>query len=233
MVAERAEHRVERVDEDDARLAGIDVLVLPRQVPVGQLGDLPGHLDAGRARAHDDERHPALDLLRVGLQVRQLERAEDPGAQFERVVDALHAGREVGVLVVAEVRLRRARGDDQGVVLDGVVEAGRVGGDRTRLDVDAGDRAEPYVDVALAAQYLPDRRRDLALGQDAGRHLVEQRLEQVIRRAVDQGDLHRGPAQRLGGEQPAESRADDDYAVRAISGSWHQRLRMWWPFSCP
>ena len=35
------------------------------QRAVRQLGDLPGHLDAGRAGADDDEGHQPLDLGRV------------------------------------------------------------------------------------------------------------------------------------------------------------------------
>ena len=46
----------------------------------------------------------------------QLEGAEDAAAQLQRVVDGLHAGRELGELVVAEVGLAGAGGDDQRVV---------------------------------------------------------------------------------------------------------------------
>ena len=57
--------------------------------------------------------------------------------------------------------------------------------------------------------------RDLALGEDAGGHLVEQRLEQVVGRLGDERDLDVVAAlERLRAEEPAETGADDDDAVR-------------------
>ena len=78
-----------------------------------------------------------------------LERAEDPALQLERVVDRLHARREHRELVVPEVRLTGARGDDQAVV--GHVEAARRGpGARVHhpaIEVEAGDLGELDRDV--------------------------------------------------------------------------------------
>ena len=87
------------------------------------------------------------------------------------------------------------------------------GRDLLALEVDLGDLAEQHLRVALAAQHLAGRRGDLALGEDAGRHLVEQRLEQVVGGLGDQRDVDVGSAQRLGPEQPAEAGADDHDAV--------------------
>jgi hypothetical protein len=67
----------------------------------------------------------------------------------------------------------------------------------------------------VLAQDLADRRGHLALGEDAGRDLVEQRLEEVVGGAVDQRHVHIGVPQGLGGEEAAESRADDDDPVPA------------------
>ena len=74
------------------------------------------------------------------------------------------------------------------------------------LEVDAGDLAEQHLGVLLAAEHLAGRRRDLALGEDAGRHLVEQRLEEVVRGLGDHRHVDVGAAQRLGAEQPPEAR---------------------------
>jgi hypothetical protein len=65
----------------------------------------------------------------------------------------------------------------------------------------------------VVAEDLADRQGHLTLGQDAGRDLVEQRLEEVVRRAVDQRHRRGCPAQGLGGEQTAESGTDDHNAV--------------------
>ena len=87
------------------------------QGAVRELGDLAGHLDAGRAGADDDEGQQPVDVSACVVgQLGQLEGAEDAAAQLEGVVDALHARRELGELVVAEVGLAGAGGDDQRVV---------------------------------------------------------------------------------------------------------------------
>ncbi len=72
-------------------------------------------------------------------------------AQLERVVDALHAGRELGELVVAEVGLTGARGDDEAVVRRDRRPLGREGGHRPRRDVDRLHVPEQDGDVATAA----------------------------------------------------------------------------------
>ena len=46
-----------------------------------------------------------------------------------------------------------------------------------------------------------------------GRHLIEQRLEQMIIVAVDQRDIDGGAGKRLGGRKPAEAGADDDHML--------------------
>ena len=52
-------------------------------------------------------------------------------------------------------------------------------------------------------------------GQDARRHLVEQRLEQVVVGAVHHRDVDVGVGQRAHRVEAAEAAADDDDPVRA------------------
>ena len=68
------------------------------------------------------------------------------------------------------------------------------------------------------AEDLAGRRGDLALGEDAGRDLVEQRLEQVVGGLGDHGDVDVAAPQRLGAEEPAEAGADDDDPVGGAHG---------------
>jgi len=60
--------------------------------------------------------------------------------------------------------------------------------------------------VALAAQHVTDGRRDLAGREDPGRHLVEQRREQVMVGLVDERDRRRrapaAPWPRTGPPKP-------------------------------
>ena len=48
------------------------------------------------------------------------------------------------------------------------------------------------------------------------RHLIEQRLKDVVVMAIDHGHVHVGGRERAGGVQPAKSAADDDDARPAI-----------------
>ena len=115
--AERRQHLARRVDEDDAGVLGVDRPEVAPQRAVGELGDLAGHLDPGRPRAHDDEGQQVVDVVAPGrAELGHLERPEDAAPQLERVVDALHARRELGEPVVAEVALPGAGRDDQRVV---------------------------------------------------------------------------------------------------------------------
>ena len=72
----------------------------------------------------------------------------------------------------------------------------------------AGDLAEQDPGVRLPGQDLARGRRDLALAEDAGRDLVEQRLEEVVAGPRDHGDVDVRALERLGAEEPSEARTD-------------------------
>ena len=119
-----------------------------------------------------------------------------------------------GQLVVAEVGEPGARGDDQAVVRDLDRRAvGALGTNHPRLQIEAGDLRQHHRRVALVAEDVPQRRRDLPFGEDAGRDLIEQRLEQVVGLAIDERDVDRRPAERARREQSAEAAAHDHHAV--------------------
>jgi hypothetical protein len=67
----------------------------------------------------------------------------------------------------------------------------------------------------LASKDLAGRWRDLTLGKDAGRDLIEQRLEEVVGGLGDQRDVNVGVFERLRGEQPTEPGADHHHLVSA------------------
>ena len=210
---ERGQDLRRGVEQHDPRARRVDAAEVVSQGAVRELGDLPGHLDPGRARADDDEGEQPVDLVGVAGDrgnLGQLERAEDPPAQLQRVVDVLHPGGEPGELVVAEVGLPGAGGHDEAVVADRDVPGHPARVDRAAGQVDVGDVAEQHGGVLLVLEDLAGRRGDLTRGQDAGGDLVEQRLEQVGRRPRDEGHLDVGLLQRLGGEQATEARPDDD-----------------------
>jgi hypothetical protein len=85
----------------------------------------------------------------------------------------------------------------------------------TRLGVDPGHLGEQHLDRRPPAKEAPQRGRNLAGREDTGRDLVEERLEEMVVRAVDEGDVDRLPTERPRRSQPTEAAADDDYAVPA------------------
>jgi hypothetical protein len=86
-------------------------------------------------------------------------------------------------------------------------------GDRAPIEVESRHARQRHLGVLLAAKHAADRRRDLPLRQDPRGHLVQQRLEQVVIDAVDEGEIHGRALQEPGSEQPAESAPDDDDAM--------------------
>ena len=200
------QHARPGLDQDDARLARIDVAEVVAQRHARQLGDGAGHLDAGRAAAdHDEGEEAAAGLVALG-RLGVLERRQDAAADVRGVVDLLQAGRHALPFVVAEIGVPRAGREHQRVVGQGAI----VERDRAALLVDAVHLAQQHVHVGRAAQDGADRRRDLGRRQAGGRDLVEQRLEQMVVAPVDDGDVGIGTGQRAGGAQPAEARADND-----------------------
>ena len=171
----------------------------------GELGDRACELHAGRPAADDHEPEQPLAGRGVVLDLGGLERSQDAAANQRRVVDALQARRERLPFLVAEVRMRRARCDDQ------IVERERpvVQRDLVFRSVDAGDLGEQHAHVALAAQDRADRPRDVGRRQARGRDLIQQRLKQVVVVPVDERHVRRDFRERARGEQPAEPGAED------------------------
>ena len=114
----------------------------------------------------------------------------------------------LGQLVVAEVGHAGARRHNQAVVGEGDGDAVRASGrNLPALEIEAGDLGQQHGGVLLKAQDVPERGGDLPLGEDAGRDLVQERLEQMMGLAVDEGDVDRRPAERARREEPAEAAA--------------------------
>ena len=82
-----------------------------------------------------------------------------------------------------------------------------------RFGVDADGLAQQHARVLLLAQDEAERLRDVRRRERAGRHLVEERAEEVVVAAIDQRDVDIGLAQRPGGVEPAVAAADDQDAV--------------------
>ena len=226
LAAEVGQRLLPPVDQNDPDRGGIDVAEVVPEAAVGELADLPRQLDTGRPCADDDEGHPEPLQRRVAEVLGDLERAVDAAPQLHGVVDRLHAGGDHGELVVAEVRLPGAGGDNEAVVGE-LVDFAREGGGvhHPPLQVEPGHLGEDDLDVLAPAQGVAQHGRDGAGRQDPGRHLVEQRLEEVVVPLVDERDVEVGPSEQPGSRQAAEPAADHDNAValRCAHGSSFRR----------
>ena len=190
------------LEQQDSRRLGPDVPKVLAQRLASNLGERACKFHPRRPTADDDEgQQPELFVGRR-LPFRRLERQQHAPPDLQRVVERLQAGRALGPFAVAEVRMRRAGGDDQVVV--GMMRPAfsptlrrppllshptpqlqplrrRDVRPRRRRDV-----REQHRDVLLPAQHPADRRRDVA-GRQRGRgDLVEERLEQMVVVAIEQ-----------------------------------------------
>ena len=83
--------------------------------------------------------------------------------------------------------------------------------DHAPLEIEALDLAEQHAHVREAPEDAAQRGRDLPARQQPRRHLVQQRLEDEVVRAVDQGDLRpAGLGQRARRAHAGEASTHDD-----------------------
>ena len=145
----------------------------------------------------------------VPLALGLLEGEENAAAHLERVLDALHPGGVLGPVGVAEVVVLRSGRDDQMVVIDRV-SIGEL--HRPPRAVDGGDLRQDHLGVASPTQDGADRRGHVARVQRCRRHLVDQRLKEVMVAAVD--DCHPdviAPAKELGRLETGETGPDNHH----------------------
>ena len=161
-----------------------------------------------------------------GLPLGQFEGQQNAAADFERVLDGLESGRESFPLVVAEIGVAGAGGDDERIVRNFLSFVfGLVTARTTRRS-----RSKPVTSAMSTSTFLwrlqnrADGRGDFARRETGGGHLIEQRLEGVMILPVDDGDVHGRAGQRLGCVQAAEARSDDHHAMCSLIGHFMCRL---------
>ena len=91
-----------------------------------------------------------------------------------------------------------------------------------RLEVYARRSSHDDVAVFLAAQHLPNGRRDVPGREGCSRHLVEQRLKQVMVVAIDEDHLSLGMLEGLGRSDSPEAASDDGNPRDVLSHVVHQ-----------
>ncbi len=172
----------------------VDAAELVFHAEARQLGDGAGEFHPGRTAADDQEGEQAAPLARVVRRLGPLEGGEQAPPHLGGILDALQAGRVGRPIVAAEIAVGGAGGEHQIVVADALAGHQHFAPRR----IHAGHFAEQHAHVELLAEQAAHRRGDVARGEPRGRHLIEQRLEQVVVVAVDQrhGDAGAGRAPR-------------------------------------
>ena len=169
------QHARAAVEQHDAALGGVDVAEVVAHVELGDVADGAGELHAGGSAADDDEIERRVPALLEHLPLGQLKGQQHAAANLGGVFDGFEAGRERLPLVVAEIGVRGAGGENEIVV----VEA-RAAGQRhlPRGDVDGDHLIHEHLSVALVAQNGADGLGDVGRREHGQRHLVEQRLKE-------------------------------------------------------
>jgi hypothetical protein len=185
---EARQHAVRGLHEQHLAIARVDGSKVVTQGVPGQLGDLSRHLHARGPRPDDDERQPRSPTPGVGFHLGRLEGAQDPPADLERALQRLHLRRNPAPLVVAEVGVPRAPGDDQGVVPDR--RRARLPGTRLHpnlagVQVEARDRGQEDPHVRPPLEDRSERVAHLTGGQRSRGHLIGEWLKEVEVAPVD------------------------------------------------
>jgi hypothetical protein len=199
---------IQRLDEQDAGIGGVDRPEVAAQRVTGYLAERASQLDSCGTGPDDHERHPFFAPGRVRLAFGRLVGDEDPAPDVRRVLDRLEAGCEGRPVIAPEICMPGSGGDDERVVLDGsaVVQLDPLAG-----GIEPDGLAQNDPSVAVAAQDGPERLGDVAWLQGAGGDLVEQRLEEVVVAPVDERDFDGWIlAQFAGRIEPGESATDYD-----------------------
>ena len=127
-------------------------------------------------------------------------------ADVQRLLQRLHAIRVALDALHAEEVRRRAGREHEIVVRNLAV----VRQENPARLVDAFSFRHEELDIRIVAEERADRVRNLVLGQDGRRDLIQQRLEQLEVVAVDERDLDIFFSERLRELDAAESGTDDD-----------------------
>src|SRR5262249_40131575 len=83
--------------------------------------------------------------------------------------------------------------------------------------IDTGYLPEDHGDVPLLPQDPPNGRPDLPHRQHRGRHLIEERLKDMVIVAVDENDARAGFSECLGRREAGKATADDEHTRKRPS----------------
>jgi len=192
------------LDEDDVRLARINVPEVSIQHGARQLGECPGELDTRRSATYDNDRHQTVTLSGVGFIFSFLECEQNLTANSERVVERFQAGRELFPLRMTEVTRLAAQTEHEIVI----VEFALFQNDPLLREIEISGPVEKHSDVLPIRENAADGLCDFRRRQTARRDLIQQRLKQVMIRAVNHRDARVRMMEALAERQSAKPAAE-------------------------
>ena len=196
------------LNQKDTGLRRVNVPEVLDQGDARDLRDCSRHLHAGRPAAHDHKRHRSLAFRVIMRLLRDLESHQHPLPDIQRIIETLEAGCVLLPFGTSEIRVPRACSDHEKVVVQRPVRCD----DSLVRDVDALRFAEDHLRIFLIAQNVTQRLRDVRGRERRRRHLIQQRLEEMMILAIQKREPHIRFLQSFRGLQPAKAAADDDYA---------------------
>ena len=147
------QHPQTGLDQDDARAARIDVAKVVPQSALRHLGDGAGHFHAGGAAADNDKVSNRSPLGVVFHHLGAFEGDQEAPPDLGRVGDVFQTGRVRRPIVVAEIGVGRAGGEDQ-IIVGSSTSLVRT---RRACNIDAGNPRHDHAGVFLLAQDRADR----------------------------------------------------------------------------
>src|SRR5580693_5828925 len=91
--------------------------------------------------------------------------------------------------------------------------------DKLRVFINPADFAKKYVRISLTLQKSPDRGCDLSRRKHCCRHLIEQRLKEVVIRPINDKDFRVRVPQRFCGRKPCKPGTDNHDSLHSLPHS--------------
>ena len=207
--------------KNDAGFLGTDAAEIVAKGLASDFGEGAGEFEAGGASSDDDEGEPGACFGFGRGAFGALKGEEKFVADGGGFLNGFEAGSNVAPLIFAEVGGFGAGGDDEHVVgEDGAVAESDGFGD----GVEVHGFAKEDFGVFLAAEDGAKRRGDFTGRERASGDLIEKRLEKMEVALVEEGDAGGCALEGLGGDESAETAAEDEDARQVGHEAPERRL---------
>lgn len=181
------------LDQDNPGGFRIDAAKIARQRMHRELCQRAGEFNPGRTTADDHERQQSLSFNLIVALFGTFECDQNAPTHRRRLLDALQRRGYRRPIVVTEIRVPRARGDDEVVIeYPSLTDKYRAAG-----AVDPGNFAIDDARIGLMSEHGADRCGNVGRRQRGSGNLIKQRLKQVMVAPIDNNYIGVDAAQAL------------------------------------